>query len=201
MRKLIVIPFAASLLLLWSCVSKTTENGASTKNSQNNRTAIVLEDTEISEPDKSEKSPAMADNKIGRSAQAQNVRAYSPADEKREAESIISVIEELEDCYKDDDFKNWLNLLTPRYQARYNDPQLLAEEGWEAQSISEFFNLLVDTRKKENIRALQISRVDFIGPNKAYVYVFLGNEEFPKPQHTFIKLGDSWFKGLSKEGE
>jgi hypothetical protein len=186
---------------MWSCTGKTTDDGGSFRNSHNNKTAEVLDDTEISEPYKSEQSPTMEDNKIGRSVQTQKVRAYSPADEKREAESIISVIEKLEDCYKDNDFDNWLNFLTPRYRKRYNDPKLLAEEGWDAQSISEFFNLLVDTRKKKNIRALQISRVDFINPNKAYVYVFLGNEEFPKPQHTFIKLSDSWLKGLSKEGE
>ncbi len=201
MKKLIIIFFTASLILYLSCLSKTTDDEGAFRNSQSDKKGEIFNDAEISEPYKSEKSPTMENNKIGRSVQTQEFQAHSPADAKREAESIITVIEKLEDCYKNNDFDNWLDLLTPRYRERYNDPELLAEEGWNVRNIGEFFNLLVDTRKKENIRALRISRVDFINPNKAYVYVFLENEEFPKPQHTFIKVGDSWLKGLSKEGD
>lgn len=46
----------------------------------------------------------------------------------------------------------------------------------------------------------EISRVEFVSTNKAYVYVILGGEEFPTPQHTFIRAGESWYKGLSHEG-
>ena len=60
---------------------------------------------------------------------------------------------------------------------------------------------MVQTRRKSDIGDLDVSRVDFVSDTKAYVYVVLDGEEFPTPQHTFIRIDDSWLKGLSYEGE
>ena len=124
-----------------------------------------------------------------------------PIDEEKEAESIVSVIETLEGCYKTADLKKWQNLLTPMYMERHNDPEFLKLGGWSATDIESFFYLLVETRKKGNITSLPISRVEFINQNKALVYVILGDKEFPEPQHTFIRLDNRWYKGLTEEGE
>ncbi len=121
--------------------------------------------------------------------------------EKRETVSIIQVIESLEESYEKNDFELWKSFLTPKYREKYNDLELLKKEGWNAGNLESFFKLLVDTRRKGNIAALEISRVEFINPNKALVYVVFGDEEFPEPQHTFIKINDKWYKGLIEEGE
>ncbi|KPJ83662.1 MAG: hypothetical protein AMS17_17165, partial [Spirochaetes bacterium DG_61] len=122
-------------------------------------------------------------------------------DEERETRSIYTVIEELESCYSMYDYAQWLSLLTMSYRQHFNDREILEAEGWAATNIREFFDLLVQTRRGRNIGDLDISRVEFINDNKAYVYVLLDDEEFPVPQHTFIRVGDFWLKGLSNEGE
>jgi hypothetical protein len=122
-----------------------------------------------------------------------------PEDEKKETVSIVSIIEELEECYKDSNFEKWKSFLTQRYRERHNDPQYLEDEGWDAVDVESFFYLLVETRKTENINALSISRVEFLNKNKALVYVFLGDEEFPEPQHTFVRIHGKWYKGLREE--
>ena len=122
-------------------------------------------------------------------------------DEKRETVSIITVIETLEESYKNNDFENWKLLLTSSYQEKYDNSEFLKGEGWDAGDLKTFFHLLVATRKKENITALPISRVEFISDKKALVYVILGEEEFPEPQHTFVRINDNWYKGLREEGE
>jgi len=122
-----------------------------------------------------------------------------PEDEKKETVSIVNIIEELEECYKDGNFEKWKSFLTQRYKERHNDPQYLEAEGWDAVDVESFFHLLVDTRKTENINALSISRVEFLNKNKALVYVFFGDEEFPEPQHTFVRIHGKWYKGLREE--
>jgi hypothetical protein len=119
--------------------------------------------------------------------------------EKKETVSIINIIEELEQCYKESDFKKWKSFLTPKYKERYSDSQSLKEEGWDAVDVESFFHLLVETRKTENINTLPISRVEFLNENKALVYVFFGDEEFPEPQHTFVRINGKWYKGLREE--
>jgi hypothetical protein len=120
-------------------------------------------------------------------------------DEKKETVSIIEVIESLERTYLDGDFETWLSLLTPRYRAKYDQPDILRKEGWDAKDLRSFFELLVETRRSENIGSLEISRVDFVSPRKAHVFVLFKGEEFPEPQHTFIRMGGSWYKGLREE--
>jgi hypothetical protein len=124
-----------------------------------------------------------------------------PIDEERETESIINVIRSLEESYEKRDFKAWKNFLTDGYKKRYNDPESLKEEGWNATDLKTFFELLIEARKSANINALSISRVEFVNPNKALVYVMFKGEEFPEPQHTFININDRWYKGLFEEGE
>jgi hypothetical protein len=122
-------------------------------------------------------------------------------DQEEETRSIYTVIEELESCYRTRDYEKWLNLLTSNYRRHFNNRAMLQTEGWDAENIREFFELLVQTRRKSDIADLEISRVEFVSDNKAYVYVVLNGEEFPTPQHTFIRINDSWMKGLSHEGE
>ncbi len=122
-----------------------------------------------------------------------------PEDEEKETVSIVNIIEELEECYKDGNFEKWKSFLTPRYKERHNDPQYLEDEGWDAVDVESFFHLLVETRKTEHINALSISRVEFLNKNKALVYVFFGDEEFPEPQHTFVRIHGKWYKGLREE--
>ncbi len=122
-----------------------------------------------------------------------------PVDEAKETESIINVITALEKCYKTYNFGNWKKLLTKRYKEKYSNAKNLKKEGWPAKDLYSFFKLLVKTRRASNISSLSISRVEFVSPNKAYVYVILGDEEFPEPQHTFLKIDDSWYKGLRDE--
>ena len=92
-------------------------------------------------------------------------------------------------------------MLSPKYREKYNNPEFLNQEGWDATDIESFFYLLIETRKKGNITALPISRVEFIKDDKALVYVILGDEEFPEPQHTFVRIENNWYKGLREEGE
>lgn len=116
-----------------------------------------------------------------------------------ETESIINVIESLEECYKNKDYEKWKSFLTKAYKERYNNPEYLHKEGWGVNSLEEFFNLLVETRKSSNIEALETSRVEFLSDNKALVYVKFKGKEFPKPQHTFIRINGKWYKGLIDE--
>ena len=120
-------------------------------------------------------------------------------DEEKETDSIYTVIETLEDCYRTANFERWLSLLTGAYKDHFDDADILASEGWDARNIEEFFDLLVNTRRRGNIADLEISRVEFVSDYKAYVYVILGDKEFPEPQHTFIRIGETWYKGLSTE--
>ena len=120
---------------------------------------------------------------------------------EKETESILDTIEKLEKCYETGDFEKWESLLTPVYKAKYNNPIFLKEHGWKAKDLKSFFYLLIQTREKNGIKSLPISRVEFVNPNKAYVYVLFKGKEFPKPQHTFIKIGNSWYKGLPDEEE
>jgi len=147
----------------------------------------------------------ISEEKIVRAEEKQEIEKIEtpapPIDEEKEAESIVSVIETLEGCYKTADLKKWQTLLTPMYRERHNDPEFLKLDGWSATDIESFFYLLVETRKKGNITSLPISRVEFINQNKALVYVILGDKEFPEPQHTFIRLDNRWYKGLTEEGE
>ena len=147
----------------------------------------------------------ISEEKIVRAEEKQEIEKIEtpapPIDEEKEDESIVSVIETLEGCYKTADLKKWQNLLTPMYRERHNDPEFLKLGGWSATDIESFFYLLVETRKKGNITSLPISRVEFINQNKALVYVILGDKEFPEPQHTFIRLDNRWYKGLTEEGE
>lgn len=115
--------------------------------------------------------------------------------------SILDTIEQLEQCYETQNFKKWKSLLTPTYKEKYSDPVFLKQQGWNANNLESFFYLLIQTREKNGIKSLPISRVEFVNPNKAYVYVIFKGKEFPKPQHTFIKIGNSWYKGLPDEGE
>ena len=131
-----------------------------------------------------------------------NKQAKIPESYKKEqTKSIIETIEELENCYKTKNYEKWKSLLTPEYKKKYGNPDFLKKNGWKANNLESFFYLLIETREKNGIEALPISRVEFVSPNKAYVYVLFKGKEFPKPQHTFIKIGDSWYKGLPEEGE
>jgi hypothetical protein len=120
-------------------------------------------------------------------------------DEEKEAVSIYTVIETLEDCYRTKNYDRWLSLLTQAYRDHFDNPKTLAAEGWDAGTLEEFFYLLVSARRMGNVGDLEISRVEFVSDYKAFVYVILGGEEFPEPQHTFIRIGDNWYKGLSTE--
>jgi hypothetical protein len=124
-----------------------------------------------------------------------------PADEEKEKNSIIDVITSLEKSYEKKDYDMWRSFLTEGYKRKYNDPEVLKKEGWNAEDLRSFFNLLVRTRTRAHIETLSISRVDFLSQNKALVYVMLEGEEFPEPQHTFIKINNKWYKGLIEEGE
>ncbi len=120
---------------------------------------------------------------------------------KEQSKSIINTINELEKCYETGDFEKWKSLLTPSYIEKYNNPDYLKKNGWNADNLKSFFFLLIETREKNGIESLPISRVEFVSPVKAYVYVLYKGKEFPKPQHTFIRIGNSWYKGLPDEGD
>jgi len=120
---------------------------------------------------------------------------------KKQTESIMQTIEKLEQCYDTGNFVKWKSLLTARYKKKYNDPDFLKKQGWDAKDLKSFFYLLIKTREENGIKSLTISRVIFVNPNKAHVYVLFNGKEFPKPQHTFIKVSNSWYKGLPDEGE
>lgn len=145
------------------------------------------------------KEAAAAGTETAAEPRPENETGQPAIDEERETVSIVTVIERLEDSYRTQDYELWLNLLTPAYRRRYSDPRHLEAEGWDAADLRSFFKLLVKTRKRENIGSLEISRVEFVSPTKALVYVLLAGEEFPVPQHTFIRRGDTWYKGLKEE--
>lgn len=179
-----------------------TLSGCSSKKSA----AVAVKDQGIQQEGiQLEEIEEISEEKIVRAEEKQEIEKIEtpapPIDEEKEDESIVSVIETLEGCYKTADLKKWQNLLTPMYRERHNDPEFLKLGGWSATDIESFFYLLVETRKKGNITSLPISRVEFINQNKALVYVILGDKEFPEPQHTFIRLDNRWYKGLTEEGE
>ena len=116
-------------------------------------------------------------------------------------ESILNVIESLEACYASGDYERWKSLLTPLYREKHDDAAYLRAQGWTATGLYSFFKLLIATRKQGNVTALKISRIEFEKPWKALVFVILEEREFPEPQHTFIKIGNSWLKGLPEEGD
>jgi len=118
---------------------------------------------------------------------------------KQEAENILAVINRLEETYENNDFEEWQGMLTPDYRGKYSNPENLQKDGWDADDLHSFFDLLVKTRQKGQIKTLKISRVVFVNPNKAYVYVFFQDREFPEPQHTFIRIDGEWLKGLREE--
>jgi len=122
-----------------------------------------------------------------------------PVEAKQEAENILTVINRLEETYENDDFEGWQSILTPDYRRKYSNPESLQKDGWDANDLHSFFDLLVETRQKGQIKTLEISRVVFVNPNKAYVYVFFQDREFPEPQHTFIRIDGEWLKGLQEE--
>jgi hypothetical protein len=143
--------------------------------------------------------PAAAEAAAEEQEKAEGVTG--PQDEVRETESILDVIESLEESYKNRDYDMWKSFLTEGYRKKYGDPKVLKREGWDATDLHSFFDVLIEARARASIGTLSISRIEFINPNKALVYVMLGGEEFPEPQHTFIKINDRWYKGLFEEGE
>jgi hypothetical protein len=126
---------------------------------------------------------------------------FTGAEAAKHTESILSVIGALEECYRTGDFEKWQSLLTPLYREKHSDPEYLRAQGWDADDLRDFFRFLITTRKGGNVTALEISRVEFENPGKARVFVILDGREFPEPQHTFVRTGDSWLKGLPEEGE
>lgn len=125
--------------------------------------------------------------------------AIDAGEAKHEAENILEIINKLEEMYEKDDFEGWKGMLTPDYRKKYGNPENLHNDGWDAADLHSFFNLLVETRRKGQIKTLKISRVVFANQNKAYVYVFFEGREFPEPQHTFIRINGTWLKGLREE--
>jgi hypothetical protein len=158
---------------------------------------------EIEQPDRSLADQSLADRSLADRSLAEEGKTavLTPADEEKETSSIIDVITSLEKSYEKRDFEMWRSFLTEGYQKKYSNPEVLKEEGWNAKDLLSFFNLLVKTRTRANIGTLTISRVEFLNQNKALVYVMLEGEEFPEPQHTFIKINNKWYKGLFEEGE
>jgi hypothetical protein len=171
----------------WSCSSPDVKTGSTPGNTQDDAQST----------DEAVSSSVDASGSGGAEAETETV--VLNIDEKKEADSIYTVIETLEDCYRTENYELWLSLLTRAYKDHFDDPETLDSEGWDAQNIQEFFNLLVNTRRRGNIADLEISRVEFVSDYKAYVYVILGDKEFPEPQHTFIRIGETWYKGLSTE--
>jgi hypothetical protein len=128
-------------------------------------------------------------------------RQLTSVEVKEYTESIQSVIQSLEECYRTGDFEKWQSLLTPLYKKKYGDPEYLRSQGWAASDLRGFFRLLIAARREGNVTALKISRVAFLTSSKALVFVILEGKEFPEPQHTFLKMGSNWLKGLPEEGE
>ena len=143
---------------------------------------------------------ARAAGSVGRSS-AKEEPPLTRVEVEEYTESILSVIESLEECYGTGDFEKWKSLLTPLYKEKHDDSAYLRAQGWAAADLGAFFRLLIKTRRRGNVTALDISRVEFVNPRKALVFVILDKNEFPEPQHTFIRAGNSWLKGLPEEGE
>jgi hypothetical protein len=151
------------------------------------------------EPEVDERA-ARAAGSVGRSS-AKEEPPLTRVEVEEYTESILSVIESLEECYGTGDFEKWKSLLTPLYKEKHDDSAYLRAQGWAAADLGAFFRLLIKTRRRGNVTALDISRVEFVNPRKALVFVILDKNEFPEPQHTFIRAGNSWLKGLPEEGE
>ena len=201
-----IIVFVILFLFLFSGCT-TVKKGV--KNKQN----PVKTEKNISRQDnivKKEESKGKSDNlsiENGKSNNSKNKKEVKKTNvieekyKKQETLSILDTIKKLEKSYEDSDFELWESLLTPAYKEKYNDPTFLKKHGWNANDLKSFFQLLIETREENGIKSLPISRVEFVSPRKAYVYVIFKGKEFPKPQHTFIKIGNSWYKGLPDEGE
>jgi hypothetical protein len=138
---------------------------------------------------------------VTESTKKESVTPLTQGEVEEYTESILNVIESLEACYATGDYERWKSLLTPLYREKHDDPAYLQAQGWEATELYSFFQLLIATRRQGNVTALKISRIEFERPRKALVFVILDEREFPEPQHTFIKIGNRWLKGLPEEGE
>jgi hypothetical protein len=202
MKPIVTLFLACSLLICaWGCSNSAVKNGSAEKNTAD---AVPTTDTvdEKQEPGETVSVDDAQQEDSGERASAQDEEVEELVlniDEEKEAVSIYTVIESLEDCYRTKNYDRWLSYLTQAYRDHFNNPETLASEGWDAGNLEEFFDLLVSVRRKGNIGDLEISRVEFVSDYKAFVYVILGGSEFPEPQHTFIRIGDSWYKGLSTE--
>jgi hypothetical protein len=202
--------YAAILLILaltlWGCVS-TKRSRPGEYNTADAKSGETVDKTAEREKSGNEGSTFRAAGHDGKPGETDAVpenpkkeAPLTPVEVERYTESIMNVIESLEACYATGDFERWKSLLTPLYREKHDDPAYLQAQGWSAAGLYSFFKLLISTRKQGNVTALKISRIEFEKPWKALVFVILEEREFPEPQHTFIKIGDKWLKGLPEEG-
>jgi hypothetical protein len=205
---LMALSLIVYLLLCWGCTYTTVKSGSdqqeSSVESQSQTESLAEQSKGERSTDAGRESAQAPDPQedaegVEKREAAEDGAPVLNIDEEKEADSIHTVIEILEDCYRTRNYDRWLSLLTHAYRDHFDDPNTLASEGWDATNIREFFDLLVSVRRRGNIRDLEISRVEFVSDYKAFVYVILGGEEFPEPQHTFIRIGETWYKGLSTE--
>ncbi len=161
----------------------------------------VGEETPVEEPEELTISVSKQDSKIKVVLPESDdlVQPIDAGEAKEQAENILDIINRFEETYEKNDFEGWQSMLTADYRKKYSNPEDLHKDGWNATDLHSFFNILVETRRKGQIKTLKISRVVFVNPNKAYVYVFFENKEFPKPQHTFIRINGTWLKSLREE--
>jgi hypothetical protein len=204
-RSSIVLAAVLPLLLLWGCARRAVRDDSPGTDGGDDAVYQSTLDVENREEQRRGITGGGVESSTGDSTDTggdSGLREAGPLniDEAVETRSIYVAIEELEDCYRTKNYNKWLSLLTPGYRHYFNDPALLDAEGWDAENLNEFFLLLVKTRRRSNIGDLEISRVEFVSDNKAFVYVLLEGEEFPVPQHTFIRIDNTWLKGLSDEG-
>jgi len=198
-RMLAVILLCGLLIMDWGCQNaavKTDSASAQKEAAVDSQSATEQTETSVSsDVEKQEQSGHQTEDRVAAEAETPVLHI----DEEKETVSIYTVIETLENCYKTKNYDLWLSLLTSAYRDHFDNAETLASEGWDATNIREFFDLLVSARRRGNIGDLEISRVEFVSDYKAYVYVILEGKEFPEPQHTFIRIGESWYKGLSTQ--
>lgn len=196
---LTVIPLCCLLFMGWGCQNaavKTDSASVQKEAAADSQSATKQTETAVSDDVEKQEQPG---HQTADHVAAETETPVLHIDEEKETVSIYTVIETLEDCYKTQNYDLWLSLLTSAYREHFDNDEALASEGWDATNIREFFDLLVSARRRGNIGDLEISRVEFVNDYKAYVYVILEGKEFPEPQHTFIRIGESWYKGLSTE--
>ena len=187
------------LFMGWGCQNAAVKtDSASAQKKATADSQSTTEQTETSVSDDAQKQ-AQSQHQTADLGAAEAETPVLHIDKEMETVSIYTVIETLEDCYKTQNYDRWLSLLTSAYREHFDNAVTLASEGWDATNIREFFDLLVSARRRGNVGNLEISRVEFVSDYKAFVYVILEGEEFPEPQHTFIRIGESWYKGLSTE--